>query len=155
MVWYQTILICVAFERWGLTPRKHRQYCTVCWHCAELYCNVVVSRVVVGLTHGVAVLSANSHCTCTCINVILTGVYYVLQVVTGATGRVGALAVRRLLELYPRVLVRAIVNDFAKGSRLLKEEKDDYGIKLEVHRDAHSSGAVWSPWASFALAGMS
>lgn len=54
------------------------------------------------------------------------------QVVTGATGRVGSLAVRRLLELYPKVLVRAVVNDFAKGSRLLKEEKDTYGIKLEV-----------------------
>lgn len=79
---------------------------------------------------------------------------YVLQVVTGATGRVGALAVRRLLELYPRVLVRAVVNDFAKGSRLLKEEKDDYGIKLEVHRDAHSS-AVLSPWVSFPLTGIS
>ena len=52
--------------------------------------------------------------------------------VTGATGRVGQLAVRRLLELYPKVLVRAVVNDFAKGSRLLKEEKDTYGIKLEV-----------------------
>lgn len=54
------------------------------------------------------------------------------QVVTGATGRVGSLAVRRLLELYPKVLVRAIVNDFSKGSRLLKEEQDKYGIKLEV-----------------------
>lgn len=54
------------------------------------------------------------------------------QVVTGATGRVGSLAVRRLLELYPNVLVRAIVNDLAKGSRLLKDEKDKYGIKLEV-----------------------
>lgn len=52
--------------------------------------------------------------------------------VTGATGRVGSLAVRRLLELYPKVLVRAVVNDFNKGSRLLKEEKDKYGIKLEV-----------------------
>ena len=54
------------------------------------------------------------------------------QVVTGATGRVGSLAVRRLLELYPKVLVRAFVNDLAKGSRLLKEEQDKYGIKLEV-----------------------
>lgn len=54
------------------------------------------------------------------------------QVVTGATGRVGSLAVRRLLELYPNVLVRAVVNDLAKGSRLLKDEKDKYGIKLEV-----------------------
>lgn len=51
---------------------------------------------------------------------------------TGATGRVGSLAVRRLLELYPKVLVRAVVNDLAKGSRLLKEEQDKYGIKLEV-----------------------
>lgn len=54
------------------------------------------------------------------------------QVVTGATGRVGSLAVRRLLELYPRVLVRAVVNDYAKGTRLLKDEIDKYGIKLEV-----------------------
>eukprot|EP00752_Nemacystus_decipiens_P003769 g3470.t1 len=55
-----------------------------------------------------------------------------IVVVTGATGRVGSLAVRRLLELYPKVLVRAVVNDLAKGSRLLKEEKDKYGIKLEI-----------------------
>lgn len=54
------------------------------------------------------------------------------QVVTGATGRVGSLAVRRLLELYPKVLVRAVVNDLAKGNRLLNEEKDKYGVKLEV-----------------------
>lgn len=54
--------------------------------------------------------------------------------VTGATGRVGSLAVRRILELYPKVLVRAVVNDYAKGSRLLKGEKDKYGIKLEVSK---------------------
>lgn len=54
--------------------------------------------------------------------------------VTGATGRVGSLAVRRLLELYPNVLVRAVVTDMAKGKRLLKEEIDKYGIKLEVRR---------------------
>lgn len=56
------------------------------------------------------------------------------QVVTGATGRVGSLAVRRLLELYPQVLVRAVVNDYAKGCRLLEEDIDKYGIKLEVSR---------------------
>lgn len=54
------------------------------------------------------------------------------QVVTGATGRVGQLAVRRILELYPKVLVRAVVNDFSKGTRLLQEEKNKYGVKLEV-----------------------
>ncbi|CAB1121219.1 unnamed protein product [Ectocarpus sp. CCAP 1310/34] len=55
-----------------------------------------------------------------------------IVVVTGATGRVGSLAVRRLLELYPNVLVRAVVTDMAKGKRLLKEEIDKYGIKLEI-----------------------
>ncbi|CAN0104293.1 unnamed protein product, partial [Ectocarpus fasciculatus] len=57
-----------------------------------------------------------------------------IVVVTGATGRVGSLAVRRVLELYPNVLVRAIVTDMAKGKRLLKEEIDKYGIKLEARR---------------------
>lgn len=56
------------------------------------------------------------------------------KVVTGATGRVGSLAVRRVLELYPNVLVRAVVTDMAKGKRLLKEEIDKYGIKLEARR---------------------
>lgn len=65
--------------------------------------------------------------------------------VTGATGRVGSLAVRRLLELYPNVLVRAAVNDLAKGSRLLKEEKDKYGIKLEVSElsKCETAGYIW------------
>lgn len=30
------------------------------------------------------------------------------------------------------MLVRAVVSDYGKGQRLLKEEKNNYGIKLEV-----------------------
>lgn len=59
-------------------------------------------------------------------------IVHLKQVVTGATGRVGQLAVRRILELYPRVLVRAISDDYSKGVRVLKKEKDDFGIRLEV-----------------------
>lgn len=55
-----------------------------------------------------------------------------VQVVTGATGRVGQLAVRRILELFPNVLVRAVVNDLSKGKRVLKDESDEFGVKLEV-----------------------
>lgn len=56
----------------------------------------------------------------------------VLKVVTGATGRVGQLTVRKILEMYPRVLVRAVVNDLAKGNKVLEEEKSNYGVKVEV-----------------------
>lgn len=57
---------------------------------------------------------------------------------TGASGRVGQLTVRKILEMYPRVLVRAVVNDFSKGTRLLQEEKSDFGVKLEVRNNVAS-----------------
>lgn len=72
--------------------------------------------------------------------------------VTGATGRVGQLAVKRILELYPKVLVRAVVNDFSKGSRLLKEEKDTYGIKLEVRFTCADALGAWVQHYKVALA---
>ena len=54
--------------------------------------------------------------------------------VAGATERVGQLAVRRILELYDQVLVRAVVSDFSTGIRVLREEQATYGVKLEVGR---------------------
>lgn len=63
---------------------------------------------------------------------MISSVLIALQLVTGATGRVGQLTVRKILEMYPRVLVRAVVNDIAKGKKVLKEEEADFGVKLEV-----------------------
>ncbi|CAM9408799.1 unnamed protein product [Ascophyllum nodosum] len=55
-----------------------------------------------------------------------------IVVVAGATERVGQLAVRRILELYDQVLVRAVVSDFSTGIRVLREEQATYGVKLEI-----------------------
>ncbi|CAM9812464.1 unnamed protein product [Discosporangium mesarthrocarpum] len=55
-----------------------------------------------------------------------------IVVVTGATGRVGQLAVRRILELFPSVLVRAVGPDSSKVLKALSTEFGTYSNRLKV-----------------------
>ncbi|CAM9331010.1 unnamed protein product [Choristocarpus tenellus] len=53
-------------------------------------------------------------------------------VVTGASGRVGQLTIRRILEMYPWVLVRAVGPSKAKVKKTISAEIVDYMDRIEV-----------------------